>query len=62
MTYLEQLNKIAGHLPLDVLLDINQRIGAWLASGGKEDDPYIQQQLRFAERFLKSNGRSDENE
>nr|WP_187354028.1 DUF6877 family protein [Brevibacillus laterosporus] len=52
MTYLEQITKIAGQLPLDVLLDINQRIGDWLASGGKENDPYILQQLRFAERFL----------
>ncbi|ERM17331.1 DUF6877 family protein [Brevibacillus laterosporus] len=52
MTYLEQITKITGQLPLEVLLDINQRIGDWLASGGKEDDPYVQQQLRFAERFL----------
>ncbi|MFB0830922.1 hypothetical protein SMD22_18510 [Brevibacillus halotolerans] len=52
MTYLEQITKITGQLPLEVLLDINQRIGDWLASGGKEDDPYLQQQLRFAERFL----------
>lgn len=62
MTYLEQITKITGQLPLEVLLDINQRIGDWLASGVKEDDPYIQQQLRFAEGFLKSNGGSDENE
>ncbi|MDN9011088.1 hypothetical protein QZ287_13680 [Brevibacillus laterosporus] len=57
MTYLEQITKITGQLPLEVLIDINQRIGDWLASGGKEDDPYIQQQLRFAERFLKSTSR-----
>nr|WP_187351576.1 DUF6877 family protein [Brevibacillus laterosporus] len=52
MSYLEQINKIAGKLPLEVLDDFNKRIGDWFASGGKEDDPYIQQQLRFAERFL----------
>nr|WP_187354096.1 DUF6877 family protein [Brevibacillus laterosporus] len=52
MAYLEQINRIAGQLPLAVLEDIDKRIGDWLATGGKEDDPYIQQQLRFAERFL----------
>ncbi|WP_239209363.1 DUF6877 family protein [Brevibacillus laterosporus] len=46
MTYLEQINKIAGQLPLAVLKGINQRVGDWPASGGREDDPYIQQQLR----------------
>ncbi|MBM7110589.1 DUF6877 family protein [Brevibacillus laterosporus] len=33
MTYLEQINKIAGQLPLAVLKDINQRVGDWLTSG-----------------------------
>ncbi|MDN9012815.1 DUF6877 family protein [Brevibacillus laterosporus] len=59
MTYLEQITKIMGQLPLEVLLDINQRIGDWLASGGKEDDLYIQQQLRYAERFLESNSKTE---
>ncbi|AGR47414.1 hypothetical protein EMERY_84 [Brevibacillus phage Emery] len=59
MTYLEQITKITGLLPLEVLIDINQRIGDWLASGGKEDDPYIQQQLRFAEGFLNSTNRTE---
>lgn len=47
------INKITDQLPLPVLQDINQRIGDWLASGGKDTDPYIEQQLRFARRFLK---------
>lgn len=41
MTYLEQINKIVGQLPLAVLKDINQRVGDWPASRGREDDPYI---------------------
>ncbi|MED0939587.1 hypothetical protein P4T37_23100 [Bacillus mobilis] len=53
MTYLERINKIASQLPLVVLQDINQRVGDWLATGGNEDDPYIGQQLRFAENYLK---------
>lgn len=39
------------NIPTAVLEDINKRIIDWLASGGKEEDPYIQQQLRYAERF-----------
>ncbi|MEN0643342.1 DUF6877 family protein [Alkalicoccobacillus gibsonii] len=27
-------------------------MGDWLSTGGKETDPYIEQQLRFAERFV----------
>lgn len=52
---LEEINSIAHLLPLPVLQDINQRIGDWLASGGKETDPYIEQQLRFARRFAQPN-------
>ncbi|MGM0776947.1 MAG: DUF6877 family protein [Bacillota bacterium] len=52
MNPLEEINKIAHKLPLEVLTDINQRIGDWLAGGGKEDDPYIEQQLRFAKQFV----------
>ncbi|WFR64181.1 hypothetical protein P9222_08410 [Paenibacillus amylolyticus] len=47
-----ELNKITDQLPLPVLQDIDKRIGDWLASGGKETDPYIDQQLRFARRFI----------
>jgi hypothetical protein len=31
-----------------------QRIEDWLLSGGKADDPYVWQQLRYAERFVKA--------
>ncbi|MCY9706966.1 hypothetical protein M5X00_16655 [Paenibacillus alvei] len=41
-------------LPTEVLADINQRIGDWLAMGGNESDTYIEQQLNFAKRFLPS--------
>ncbi len=53
MKPLEEITKISSQLPLPVLQDINQRIGDWLASGGKETDAYIHQQLRFAKRFVK---------
>ena len=41
---------------IEVLKDINKRMTDWIASGGKEDDPYIKQQLRFAEHFIKKEG------
>lgn len=58
MSYLQELNSIAHKLPLVVLQDVDKRIGDWLASGGKEDDPYIEQQLRFAKKFLKGGDES----
>lgn len=52
MTALGELVKISHYMPLKSLQDVNQRVGDWLASGGNEDDPYIYQQLRFAQRFV----------
>jgi hypothetical protein len=51
MEPMRELNKIAHHLPIPVLQDIDKRITDWLASGGTENDPYIEQQLRFAKHF-----------
>lgn len=48
MKPIKEIAKIAHNLPIEALQDINQRIGHWLASGGKDDDPYIHQQLRYA--------------
>ncbi|MGF7046377.1 hypothetical protein J2T13_000853 [Paenibacillus sp. DS2015] len=53
MNPLAEINKIQHHLPLEVLQDIDRRIGDWLATGGKEDDPYISQQLRYVKRFVR---------
>ena len=52
MTPLQEITNISDKLPLPVLEDINQRIGDWLAAGGNEEDPYIEQQLRFAKRLV----------
>lgn len=53
MNALEEFIKIADRVPMVILEDINRRIGDWLASGGKEDDPYIEQQLRYAKKFIR---------
>ena len=53
MKPIEELTAIAHKLPLPVLQDVHGRIRDWLASGGKEDHPYIEQQLRFAQHFVK---------
>lgn len=54
MSPMDEILKISNELPLHVLEDIDTRIGDWLASGGSEDDPYIEQQLRFARNFVES--------
>lgn len=53
MTAMDELASISHLLPLSVLQDVDKRCGDWLAAGGKQDDPYIKQQLRFAKYFIK---------
>ncbi|MFL2133035.1 DUF6877 family protein [Desemzia sp. FAM 23990] len=56
---LSALKNVPNDISIKVLADINQRINDWLASGGKDDDPYIMQQVRFAENVAKRFGRGD---
>ncbi|MEV3018398.1 DUF6877 family protein [Paenibacillus larvae] len=49
---LREILKISSQLPPVVLRDINQRIGDWLAMGGRSTDSYIVQQLRYARQTL----------
>ena len=37
-------------LPIAVWEDINKRIMDWIASGGKEEDQYVQRQIEYAEK------------
>ena len=53
MTATDELASISHLISLPVLEDVNKRCGDWLATGGKHDDHYIHQQLRFAKRFIK---------
>lgn len=54
VTPLYELHQIACELPLNVLSDVKQRIGDWLASGGKETDPYIKQQVAYAKKVYQA--------
>ena len=44
------------NLPMSVLLDVKQRIEDWMLSGGKEEDPYIQRQIEYAEKVHRIGG------
>ena len=51
---LYELHQIACELPISVLVDVKQRIGDWLASGGKETDQYIKQQVAYAQKVYQA--------
>lgn len=51
---LDVLQHIAVDLPGEVLSDVRQRIHDWLASGGKETDPYIKQQVAYAQKVYQA--------
>jgi hypothetical protein len=53
MNPINEIAKIAEQVPIAALQGIHQRITDHLAIGGKEDDPYIHQQLRYAKRFVR---------
>lgn len=63
MGYTEDIVKALEDVPnpmkVTVLMDINNRVTDWMGTGGKEDDPYIQQQVRYAENIGKSFGVRD---
>lgn len=46
-TPMQQIEELITEMPLPVLQDVRQRLGDWMLSGGKDDDPYVEQQLRY---------------
>lgn len=48
----ERIAEIAHLLPHVVLADVAKRMRDWVESGGKDDDPYMQRQLDYAEKFM----------
>ena len=53
MNPIYEINKLAEQLPLTVVQDLHKRIADWLSSGGNYDDPYMFQQLRYAQNVAK---------
>lgn len=52
----DELHYYINGIPTIAIEDIQHRISDWLASGGKEDDPYIAQQVRYARNcYIKQN-------
>lgn len=52
---IKALNTINTRLiPIPVLQDVKSRISDWLASGGKETDTYIQQQIDYLKSVEKA--------
>lgn len=48
------LTGVPSRISIPVLEDIVKRIGDWLLAGGSADDPYIEQQVRYAENVSKA--------
>lgn len=51
---MEQIEELINEMPLPVLKDIQQRLTDWASSGGKDDDPYVEQQLRYLQNVSKA--------
>lgn len=54
MSTLEELRAIVKELPQEVQEDIENRVFDWFSTGGAAEDPYIEQQLKFAKRIVEN--------
>jgi len=52
MNYLDEILKVISEIPVEVQTDVNTRIGDWLATGGKETDGYMKQQLTYVRNII----------
>ena len=51
-----ELYAMGQQIPLEVLIDVDKRIGDWLLSGGEMDHPYVWQQVDYARKFVGRDG------
>lgn len=50
---IDDLNKNLNKLPTEAIADIDKRITDWMSQEGTSiNDPYIKQQLRYAENLI----------
>ena len=47
-----ELYAMGQQIPLEVLTDVDKRIGDWLLSGGDINHPYVWQQVDYARKFV----------
>lgn len=54
---LDDLIKAIGNynVPVNVMIDVDNRIKDWLISGGNESDNYILNQCKYVERIINKN-------
>lgn len=59
---IDEVKAVANLLPKEVLEDIEKRMLDWKLSGGKDNDPYMYQQSRYAKRvalYCENNGKDE---
>ncbi|PIC65358.1 hypothetical protein CSV79_01680 [Sporosarcina sp. P13] len=49
MNPIYEISRLQDKLPIAVVQDLHHRIADWLSSGGSYDDPYMFQQLLYAQ-------------
>ena len=53
MSPIQEINKLHDKLPIGVIQDLHKRMTDWLSRGGNHDDPYMFQQLRYAQNWVR---------
>ena len=53
-TPVDRFVELADKLPLEAIVDIKTRMGDYVLSGGKINDPYMWQQARYAENLVEA--------
>ncbi|MEK3935335.1 DUF6877 family protein [Sporosarcina sp. FSL W7-1349] len=56
MNQIQEISKLSDRIPIEALQNIHSRVTDWLAGVGNHDDPYIHQQLRYAQNLARSEG------
>ena len=53
---MERILELATEVLIEIMHDMRIRSNAFIAAGGSYDDPYLWQQVRFAENWIKQHG------
>lgn len=58
---IELINDVADLVPAEAIQDILARMDSWKSSGGKDDDPYMYQQARYAQNWAEKTRKEQAN-